>query len=304
MRVLITGSNGQLGRSLSKKKLTNFKDIQIFSFKKEEFNLLDTKRCIDKIREIKPNWLINCAAYTNVDKAELEPELAVFINGLALKQISKVVKEIDCKLIQISTDYVFDGKNNSPYKTNNPRKPLNKYGEGKALGEKFVENELFPINKAKIVRTSWLMSSFGNNFAKKILELHKSKNEIKVISDQVGSFTCSKTLANFIWGVIEKEEIGIDTPNILHCTNSGVCSWFDIAVAIGEFAEKNNYIKKRAKVIPIESKEFLTEAQRPAYSVLDCIGSWESISLEPNYWRSELETIINELSNLGLNNLI
>ncbi len=295
IKVLITGSNGQLGRFLSKNKLINLDNLEIIYMRKEEFNLLNIEKCVDAIREIKPNWLINCAAYTNVDKAELEPEIAIFINGLALRQISEIMKEINCNLIQISTDYVFDGKNHFPYKTNSTRNPLNKYGEGKALAEEIVEKELFPLSKSKIVRTSWLMSSEGNNFAKTILELHKCKEEIKVISDQVGNFTSAETLANFIWNIILNEEKGKRLPNILHCTNPGICSWFDIAFAIGEFAEKYNLVKKRAKVIPIKTKDFSNKANRPSYSVLDCINSWKVISMEPNYWRSELENIINNL---------
>ena len=296
IKVLITGSNGQLGRCLSKNKFINLDNLETIYLRKEEFNLLETEKCVDSIREIKPNWLINCAAYTNVDKAEIESELAIFINGYALKEISEIMKEINCNLIQISTDYVFDGKNHFPYKTNSPRNPLNKYGEGKALGEKIVEQELFPISKSKIIRTSWLMSSEGKNFAKTILELHKCKEEIKVISDQVGSFTSADTLANFIWKIILNEENGIRVPNLLHCTNPGICSWFDIAFAIGEFAEKNKLITKRAKVIPIKAKDLLRKANRPYYSVLDSINSWNVISMEPNYWRKELENIINDLT--------
>ena len=249
-----------------------------------------------KIEEIKPTWLINCAAYTNVDKAEEEFDKANFVNGYAIKGLSETLKEIDCNLIQISTDYVFDGKASSPYKTTHQRNPINKYGEGKSIGENFVEKILFPFNSSKIIRTSWLMSSLGNNFAKTIFNLHKTRTEFKVISDQVGSFTCADTLSKFIWEIILKEEKGIKTPNILHFTNSGICSWFDIAIAIGELSEKNKIINKKSKVIPISSEDFKSKVKRPSYSVLDCLGMDDLFNEERIYWRNALEKIIKELS--------
>ena len=206
-RIVITGSEGQLGRSLLKNLPIQInRTKELFFWNKNEFNLLKIKKFLKKIKELKPNWLINCAAYTNVDKSEKEFDQSIFINGWALKDIAIVLKEIDCKIIQVSTDYVFDGKQSFPYKTNHERNPLNKYGEGKALGEKFVEEILFPFNNSKIVRTSWLMSEFGSNFAKTIFELHKSKSQLRIISDQVGAFTSGDTLSNFIWNIILKEE--------------------------------------------------------------------------------------------------
>ena len=297
IKVIITGASGQLGRSLQKLKPRFFdKSNKLFCFNKNEFNLENPKECVRKIKEIKPNWLINCAAYTNVDKAETEPEKALMINGYALNQITKTMKELNCKIIQLSSDFVFDGKESYPYKTSHIRNPINKYGQGKAIGEKIIEDILFPNNNSKIVRTSWLMSSIGKNFAKTILNLHQSKTEIPVITDQVGCFTSADNLAFFLWEILLKEEKGITLPKILHFTNTGICSWFDIAVAIGEFAEKYSIIKNKAKVIPISTKDYDSNAKRPSFSVLDCFESRKLLYKETPYWRDSLEGIIIELS--------
>ena len=298
MRLIITGSEGQLGRSLCKYIPNIFKKPnELFYFNKSEFNLLDTKECISKINQIKPNWLINCGAYTDVDKAEIEPDKSIFVNGYSIEVISKALKKNNGNLIQLSSDYVFDGEQSKPFKINHERNPINQYGLGKSLGEKFVEEILFPINNSKIIRTSWLMSSFGNNFASKIFKLHQSSSELKVIYDQVGSFTSATTLAKFIWEIILQEEQGIKLPKILHCTNSGVCSWYDIAIAIGEFLERNSLNYKKVKVLPISTNNYNQTAKRPSYSVLDCSGTSNLLPKKDIYWRDSLQNIIRELMN-------
>lgn len=295
MRVIITGAKGQLGKTIAIKKPKNLRIAnEIFCFDKSEFDLLKPSECKKIIRDIRPNWLINCAAYTNVDKAEKNPEESNFINGFSLKDISESIKEIDSNLIQISTDYVFNGETNSPYKTTDKRNPINKYGEGKAIGEKFVEDILFKSTKSKIIRTSWLMSSFGNNFAKTIFKMLSSESELKIITDQVGSFTSTSTLADFIWTIILEEEKGFQTSNILHCTDSGICSWFDIAVAINKFVIKDKESNK-CKIIPIQSKDFIREARRPSYSVLSCFNKGKLLFKEVPYWRDSLKEIVNKL---------
>ena len=158
MKIIITGSDGQLGKTLSKIKNLYFENCnEIFFFNKCDFDLEKKEECIKIIKEIKPKWFINCAAYTNVDKAEIETEKSLYINGYAIKYIAETLREINCNLIQVSTDYVFNGRVTLLIRYD-VRKPINKYGEGKSIGEKFTEDILFPDSRSKIVRTSWLIS--------------------------------------------------------------------------------------------------------------------------------------------------
>ena len=205
MRILLTGSLGQLGQAFLKMqpKMIANESIELFSLNKNDFNITNETLVNKKIKEIKPHLVINAAAYTNVEKAESESEIAFEVNSLGPKFISKALLKNGGKLLQISTDFVFDGATNKAYKTNHKRSPISIYGETKSNGEKFIEDILYPTKQAIILRSSWIMGIYGENFANKILEMHKNKRSFKVISDQFGAPTSAIGLAKFCWKLIE-----------------------------------------------------------------------------------------------------
>ena len=293
MKVLITGSQGQLGKEL----LKNIPhDIEVIAADKKIFNLLDLKDCREFIFDNKPDWIINAAAYTAVDLAEDEEEKAILINGEAPTEIANALKKTGGKLLQISTDFVFDGKSSSPYKVDDEPNPINIYGKSKLLGENGIKNILQDNNQYIILRTSWVMGSEGNNFTKTMLRLLKIKEKVSVVYDQIGCMTSSKYLSNICWLIIQKDITkNINNQKIFHWTDAGVSSWFDIATEIGDLSFKLNLLKNPAKVLPISSDNFPTRAKRPNFSLLDCSITKEILNIENKYWRYSLLEILQEL---------
>ena len=293
MKVLITGSQGQLGKEL----LKNIPhDIEVIAADRKTFNLLDLKNCREFIFDNKPDWIINAAAYTAVDLAEDEEEKAMLINGEAPTEIANTLKKTGGKLLQISTDFVFDGKSSSPYKVDDEPNPINIYGKSKLLGENGIKNILQENNQYIILRTSWVMGSEGNNFTKTMLRLLKIKEKVSVVYDQIGCMTSSKYLSNICWLIIQKDITkNINNQKILHWTDAGVSSWFDIATEIGDLSFKLNLLKNPAKVLPISSDNFPTRAKRPNFSLLDSSITKEILNIENKYWRYSLLEILQEL---------
>tara|TARA_Y100000739_G_C20555168_1_gene440182 strand:+ start:434 stop:1336 length:903 start_codon:yes stop_codon:yes gene_type:complete len=293
MKVLITGAQGQLGKELLK-NIPN--DIEVIPTDRETFNLLDLNNCREFIFNNKPDWIINAAAFTAVDLAEDEKEKAMLINSEAPTEIAKALKKTGGKLLHISTDFVFDGKSNIPYKVDVEPNPINIYGKSKLLGENGIKNVLQDNNQYIILRTSWVMGSEGNNFAKTMVKLLKIKDKISVVYDQIGCMTSSKYLSIICWLIIQKDITkNIYNQKIFHWTDAGVSSWFDIATAIGELSFNLNLLKKPAKVIPILSENFPTKAKRPNFSLLDCSATKDVLNIENNYWRFSLLEILQEL---------
>ena len=293
MKVLITGAQGQLGKELLK-NIPN--DIEVIPTDRETFNLLDLNNCREFIFNNKPDWIINAAAFTAVDLAEDEKEKAMLINSEAPTEIAKALKKTGGKLLHISTDFVFDGKSNIPYKVDVEPNPINIYGKSKLLGENGIKNVLQDNNQYIILRTSWVMGSEGNNFAKTMIRLLKIKDKISVVYDQIGCMTSSKYLSIICWLIIQKDITkNIYNQKIFHWTDAGVSSWFDIATTIGEFSFNLNLLKKPAKVIPILSENFPTKAKRPNFSLLDCSATKDVLNIENNYWRFSLLEILQEL---------
>lgn len=293
MKVLITGSQGQLGKEL----LKNIPhDIEVISADRKTFNLLDLKNCREFIFENKPDWIINAAAYTAVDLAEEEEDKAILINGKAPTIIANALKKTGGKLLQISTDFVFDGKSSSAYKVDDEPNPINVYGKSKLIGENGIKNILQDNNQYIILRTSWIMGSEGNNFVKKMLSLLKIKDKISVVYDQIGCMTSSKYLSIICWLIIQKDITrNINNQKIFHWTDAGVSSWFDIATEIRDLSFKLNLLKNPAKVVPITSNNFPTRAKRPNFTLLDCSITKEILNIENNYWRFSLLEILQEL---------
>ncbi len=299
MNILLTGFSGQLGKAIISSKP---KDIKIICKDKLELDLLSRESCFKVIRDNRPDWIINCAAYTNVDKAEEEKELAYKVNSLAPKFLSEAIKNYGGDLLHISTDYVFDGKKNTPYNPSENKSPICSYGFTKAKGEDFIYETLSGLDKGNIIRTSWLMSSYGNNFALKMIQKLKSHNKLKIIYDQLGSPTTANTLAYACWKTIILKNKGEKLPPIMHFTNSGAASWYDIAISIDEIGKELNLLDETNIIIPIETKEYKSAAKRPNYSVLNSFESFDKLSIKPIYWREALKKVLLELKNLTIKN--
>ena len=274
MKVLVIGSEGQLGSEIKKFSKTQNKISWVFSsIKSLDLSRLDTISSF--LKEINPAVIINCAAYTNVDKAETESKLANTINYKAVDIISKWTNENNKKLIHISTDYVFDGLSKLPLSEKSKTKPVNEYGSSKLKGEiACLKNDSNSI----VIRTSWLYSSFGKNFVKTMIDLMKKNDSVKVVNDQIGSPTYANDLAKVII------EIVIDSENksgLFHYSSEGETSWFEFAKSIGELYNLN------CEIIGVSSKEFKTLAKRPQYSLLNKSKIKTTFNLEiPNYKQS------------------
>ena len=290
MKVILFGSTGQLGKDIIK---TAPKYIELISPSRQELDLINPEECYKFTTFHNPDWVINSAAFTNVDKAEIEKDKAMKINALSPKFIAKGVEDTGGKLLHISTDYVFDGKQNFPYKTNQTIRPINFYGRSKAEGEQNIKKIIQKNNDLCIIRTSWLMSSNGNNFATKILKLLSKRELIKVVYDQIGSPTTTLTLAKAIWDTI-KTNISFSRenkifPRVNHFCNDGVASWYDIATEIQEIGLNSGLLNSKSKIIPIATKDFPTPASRPKYSVLDSIETKKLIKSESIHWRNAIQ---------------
>ncbi|MCZ8223251.1 MAG: dTDP-4-dehydrorhamnose reductase [Microcystis sp. LE19-84.1B] len=289
-KVLLIGAKGQVGQEL---QVTLQSLGEVISIGREELDLTNSEKISQLIREIHPDYLVNAAAYTAVDKAETEPDLAYYINAIAPKIMAESAEKIQAKFLHISTDYVFDGRKNTPYLETDLTNPLGVYGQSKLRGEE----EIKTVNsQAIILRTAWVYGSYGkSNFVKTMLRLGKEREELKVVVDQVGSPTWAKDIATAITQLL----INVDNPTgIYNFTNSGVASWFDLTKAIFEEAKISGISLKIQRVIPITTAEYPTPAVRPAYSVLSGQKISQQLGYIPPYWRDSLKAMLNQLFNL------
>jgi dTDP-4-dehydrorhamnose reductase len=286
--VLVTGSNGQLGKCLKDISQGSTNINWIFKSSKE-LDITDEFCIAETFRSIKIDYLINCAAYTAVDKAEDEPEKAFLVNAEGVKLLASACKVYNVTLIHISTDFVFDGKKSTPYIETDLPNPINVYGASKLKGEQYVQEIL---EKYFIIRTSWVYSEHGNNFVKTILRLANERKEINVVDDQLGSPTYAMDLAGLIKYIIDIKLIEF---GIYHFSNEGELSWFDFALEIF------NQNKSKCIVHPIKSVDFPALAERPKYSVLskNKIKSVLKVPLHP--WKSSLANSLLKLKEKNIN---
>jgi len=282
--VLVCGSNGQLGQEIEKLK-DKYSNLKFLLTDVDQLNISKIEELEKFFESNQIDVIINCAAYTAVDNAEDEPELAEKINATATRNLAEIAKLNNVKFIHISTDYVFDGSATSPIKETYPTNPQSVYGATKLLGEKyFIESGVDGI----IIRTSWLYSTFGKNFVKTILNLSKTRDELKVVNDQIGTPTNAQDLAKSILDICLFE--GKPTANkIYHFSNEGVCSWYDFA------SEIVKYSLTECIVHPVGSEEFPTKAKRPAYSVLDKSLIKSDFNIEIPYWKESLHKCLDQL---------
>tara|TARA_X000000950_G_scaffold289372_1_gene412503 strand:+ start:2729 stop:3598 length:870 start_codon:yes stop_codon:yes gene_type:complete len=287
MKVLVTGSNGQLGSEI--KELVSYYSQLEFIFK----DLPDLDICYADllntfIIENKINAVINCAAYTSVDEAEENFEIAEEVNSIGVQNLINALEKVNGKLIHISTDYVFDGSNSEPYKESDHLNPLCVYGKTKRDGELFVINSSID---SIVIRTSWLYSSFGNNFVKSMIRLGNEKKSLSVISDQIGTPTYGRDLAKVCMDIIstsENEWIS-NKGKVYHYSNEGVASWYDLAKTVMQLLRSN------CKVKAIQSKDYPTKAKRPQYSVLNKTKIKNDFNIEIPFWKDSLKECINKI---------
>ena len=296
MKVLIIGSNGQLGKSLISTMPKSIQSkIELVKLSKKDLNLLDIKRCKEIIQEVQPNWTINAAAYTNVEKAEEEPFLAKAINTIAPQVIANEIYKQKGKLLHISTDFVFSGKQNYPYNITQTPYPINTYGKTKAEGEYYVNSIL--MERGKILRTSWLYGPNGKNFLFTMLNLFKKnsnfENPIKVVYDQFSCPTSTESLSRICWRLIELNKLNYS--NFLHWSDKGKASWFDFAISINKIANELGLINKNVLIKPITSEEYKSKVKRPHYSLLDCTYTKELLSIDNLKWEDNLKLIMNKI---------
>ena len=283
--IIVTGSNGQLGSEL--KELASLYPQYLFVFLGREDVSINDQNALDKVfSSHKPYALINCAAYTAVDKAEEEIDKAFDINGTAVGTLAQLSRQHGTKFIHISTDYVFDGNARSPLKEEDAVSPVNKYGESKLKGE-----ELALLNNPDsiIIRTSWVYSFYGKNFVKTMIRLMKEKESINVVRDQLGLPTYAADLAAAIMHIIQSGQLNRWFPGIYHYSNDGMISWYD-------FAEKiRSLIHSFCKVNPIPTEQFPTPAKRPHYSVMDKTKIQKTFNLPIIPWEESLKRCIEKL---------
>ena len=280
--ILITGANGQLGNEI-RVLSAEYPEYSYFFTDVEELNICNEQAVMDYVEDHQIHVIVNCAAYTAVDKAEEDVELCTKLNADAVGYLAKAAEAFGAEFIQISTDYVFDGTAHIPYQETEPTCPNSVYGSTKLAGE---QNALTLCTRSMVIRTAWLYSTFGNNFVKTMIRLGRERDSLGVIFDQVGTPTYARDLARAIFAAIRQ---GV-TPGIYHFSNEGVCSWYDFTKAIHRLAGITT-----CQVKPLHTSEYPTKAKRPHYSVLDKRKIKEVYHVEIPYWEESLKECIAQL---------
>lgn len=284
--ILVTGGNGQLGSELRKLSV-HAPQFQFVFTDVDVLDICNLSALCEFCSTRKFDFIVNCAAYTAVDKAETDIELATKINRDAVKNLVEVAASMDATLVHISTDYVLGGNACEPYKEDSAIAPQSAYGRTKAEGEQ----EALKYAKSIIIRTAWLYSTFGNNFVKTMLRLGKERDEIRVVFDQVGTPTYAEDLASAILAIMDDCTQNGTKPGIYHYSNEGVASWYDLTWEIITYARLN------CAVTPIESKDYPTPAKRPFYSVFNKSKIKSTFNIKIPYWKTSLYKCLNDLIN-------
>ena len=285
MRVLVTGKGGQVADALVKLRPVSA-DLQALG--RAELDVGDGAAVERAVAELKPELVINAAAYTAVDQAEREPELARRVNGEGPGHLAEAARRHGARLLHISTDFVFDGKAQAPYTPGAAVAPLGAYGASKLEGERRV---LAADPSALVLRTAWVYAAKGRNFVRTMLKLMGERGSVKVVNDQTGSPTWAASIAAVLWKAAAQPGFR----GIHHWTDAGTASWYDFAVAIGEEASGLGLLPRKPEVLPIRTAEYPTPAQRPAYSVLDRRSTEEALQLHAAPWHDNLKKMLMEL---------
>ena len=287
MKVLIAGSAGQLGRAL---QATAPAGATLIAPPEADFDILNESMVARLVRETGPGLLINAAAYTAVDKAEGDHDVAHAVNAVAAGTLARAAADAGAAFVHISTDFVFDGASSTPYRPDSPPAPLGVYGATKLAGEALVGSA---HSAPLIIRTAWVYAAAGNNFVKTMLRLMRERDEVKVVADQIGTPTHAAGLARAIWALHAASATGI-----FHWTDAGAASWYDFAVAIQEESLALGLLERQVPIVPIRTEDYPTPAKRPAMSVLDKSSAW-AITGPAAHWRVELRAALATMKELG-----
>ena len=285
-KILVTGANGQLGRSI--RAIEEL--LPDFTFIYTDVDTLDLTTgatTMEFIEELRPDYIINCAAYTAVDRAETDTKLCRLVNRDAVQNLGHAAREVGARLLHISTDYVFDGTQCHPYAETDPVNPQSVYGRTKLGGEQVLA---VVCPDSVIIRTAWLYSEYGNNFVKTMLRLGRERTELSVVFDQVGTPTYAGDLAKALLAIVRQAEMGHYVSGIYHFSNEGVCSWYDFAVKIIQLGGLTCNIR------PVETKDYPTAAHRPAFSVLNKTRIKTVYGLRINHWESSLRICMTHIN--------
>jgi len=286
MSVLLLGSGGQLGTALTASRPEG---VTLVARDYPEIDLGDAAAIEALVAAVSPKLIFNAAAYTAVDKAETETELALRINGEGVGALARAAEKAGARLIHVSTDYVFDGTKGHPYLPSDPPSPKSAYGKSKLAGEKAA---LAACRDCLVVRTAWLYHEGGANFVKTMLRLMASRPEVRVVCDQVGTPTYAGSLAQALWTLAQGGHRGI-----LHFTDSGVASWYDFACAIQEEALALGLLEKAVPVVPIATSDYPLPAPRPVFGVLDKSETWALLGKPAPHWRTTLRLMLKRIKN-------
>ena len=328
MRILITGANGQLGYELEQ---TAPKGIELITVDVDTLDITSAEAVTTFFSTYQPNAVINAAAYTAVDRAETEQAAAYAVNASGAQLLAQACAAVNIPMVQVSTDFIFDGTQSTPYQVNDTANPLSVYGASKLQGEQAVAEILG--NKACIIRTAWVYSAHGNNFVKTMLRLMAEKEQLSVVADQIGTPTWARTLATGCWKALKRlsdealqrssgetlqrlsdegtnveslndstlKRLDTATPqlcNIYHLTDAGIASWYDFAAAIQEEALALGMLNKAIPVLPIPTTAYPTPAKRPAFSVLDKTETYAALNITPQHWRDSLRLMLRSMLNV------
>lgn len=290
LRVLLTGADGQLGEWLVRTKPDA---IDLLPLGIEDLDITDETAVREQVSAFNPDAIINAAAYTAVDRAEQESDAAWAVNRDGAAYLATAAKSVDARLVQVSTDFVFDGSQSHPYLPDDPPAPVSVYGASKLGGEEAVRN-LAGLDWI-ILRTAWVYAANGQNFVNTMLRLMQQGADLRVVADQVGSPTFAGGLAEAIWQALKKRITGVH-----HWTDAGVASWYDFAVAIQEAALSRGMLEGPVSITPIRTQDYPVPAKRPPYSVLDKTATWQALEMTPTHWRDNLRTMLSEIDTNGL----
>jgi dTDP-4-dehydrorhamnose reductase len=285
MRVLVLGGGGQVARAVVAAAPSRH---EVVTKTRTQLDIADAKALAGALEETRAEWVINGAAYTAVDLAEDQPQQATAVNDTAVGVLARTAAQAGCRLLHLSTDFVFDGKSSRAYLAADPTNPLSVYGRSKLAGECRVQQAQ---EAGIVVRTAWVYASQGKNFVLTMLRLMREKPEIRVVADQIGTPTWAGSAAAAIWRLIETAAPG----GIYHWTDLGVASWYDFAVAIQEEALGRGLLSHPVPIVPIRTAEYPTRAHRPAFSVLDTESTRNITGLPGRHWRENLRRMLDEL---------
>jgi dTDP-4-dehydrorhamnose reductase len=283
VKIVVTGAGGQLGRELAR---TAPADMDLVLLTSQQCDVGDAAAVTSMLSRERPQTIINAAAYTAVDKAESDIDLAERVNIAGPRNLAAALS--GARLLHVSTDFVFDGRQGCPYKTTDATRPLSVYGRTKLAGEVPV---LALGSRGLVLRTSWVYSIYGSNFVKTMLRYMATRPEMRVVADQVAAPTWARGLAEVLWHAVTLPEL----QGMQHWHDAGAASWYDFAVAIAEEAQAIGLLTNPVRIVPIQTSDYPLPAQRPSFSLLDCDSTWKEFKTLPPHWRVQLRSMLREL---------